>query len=299
MVVSFYDPHAPFRFPREWRGRYRPEQFPPRPSPSEIASSSPRSFRDLTRDDFRGIQAAYYTSLSFMDFQVGRLIQALEDSGLGSDTLVVFLSDNGYLLGQHGRVEKNCFYEPAVRVPLIVRWPGHLPQGKRVLEMVELVDLFPTVCSLLKVPAPPALHGMDLAPLIEGKPGAKGRDVVFSEYNESEEAMVRSDRYKLIVGTGRRERKDHLEIGRPLSGPLSSPVRPQARPGRDVNLSGAPAVRRGPQRVAAQNAPAPGCPRGVGPEPIPAGLSELETIHWCLTPRDKSAAGQIADAVLS
>ncbi len=92
-----------------------------------------------------------------MDFQTGRLIQALEDSGLGSDTLVVFLSDNGYLLGQHGHVEKNCFYEAAVRVPLIVRWPGHLPQGKRVHNLVELVDLFPTVCHLLNVPLPQGL----------------------------------------------------------------------------------------------------------------------------------------------
>ena len=137
----------------------------------------------------------------------------------GKNTLVVFLSDNGYMLGQHGRVEKHCFYEPAVRVPLIMCWPGHLPQGKRVPDLVELVDLFPTVCSLLNVPKPPVLHGVDLVPLIEGKPGAEHRDVVFSEYPENEEAMARSDRYKLIVGTGRRERKDHLETGLPLSGP--------------------------------------------------------------------------------
>ena len=70
--------------------------------------------------------------------------------GLGRNTLVVFLGDNGYLLGQHGRVEKNCFYEPAVRVPLILRWPGHLPEDRRIADMVELVDLFPTICHLLR-----------------------------------------------------------------------------------------------------------------------------------------------------
>ena len=108
-----------------------------------------------------------------MDFETGRLLQALEDSGMSSNTLVVFLSDNGYLLGQHGRVEKNCFYEPSVRVPLIMRWPGHLPQGKHITKMVELVDLFPTICSLLQVPRPQRLQGIDLSALMEGKPGQR------------------------------------------------------------------------------------------------------------------------------
>ncbi len=221
-----------------------------------------------------------------MDFQTGRLIQALEDSGLGSDTQVVILSDNAYLLGQHGRVEKNCFYEPAVRVPLIMRWPGHLPQGKHIRNLVEIVDLFPTVCRLLNVPAPPALQGLDLAPLIEGKPGAKGRDVVFSEYNESEEAMVRSDRFKLIVGSGRRERKDRLESGRPLSEPFQRLFDLERDPDETIDVSGDARLdpvrndllHRMYERLVST---------WIGPEPIPRGLSELETIHWCLSPRDK------------
>ena len=128
MVVSFYEPHAPFRFPHEWQGRYRPDQFSAPTISQRDREQQPTVFRDLTSDDFRGIQAAYYTSLSFWISRSAGLIQALEDSGLGPDTLVVFLSDNGYSLGQHGRFEKHCFYEPAVRVPLILRWPGHLPQ---------------------------------------------------------------------------------------------------------------------------------------------------------------------------
>ena len=78
------------------------------------------------------------------------------------------------MLGQHGRVEKHCFYEPAVRVPLILRWPGHLPEGRRIADLVELVDLFPTICHLLDVPRPPILHGIDLVPLIEEKTGCRG-----------------------------------------------------------------------------------------------------------------------------
>ncbi len=286
MVVSFYEPHSPFRFPREWQGRFRPEQFSVPAMTERDRAEQPLAFRSLTADDFRGIQAAYYTSLSFADFQVGRLIRALEDQGLGRDTLVVYLGDNGYLLGQHGRVEKNCFFEPAVRVPLVLRWPGHLPEGRKVHEMVELVDLFPTICRLLRIPAPPMLQGMDLVPLAEAKPSAKGRDVVFSEYTESEEAMVRSDRFKLIVGTGRRARKDRLETGSPLSGPFQKLYDLQRDPGETTDLGAEPEfdevrtelLHRMYERLVGS---------WIGPEPVPKDLSELETIHWCLAPRDQ------------
>ncbi len=87
---------------------------------------------------------------------------------------MVYLGDNGYMLGEHGRFEKHCFYEPAVRVPLIFRWPGHLPEqshGSR--GKVELVDIFPTVLHLLNLPTPPGLQGIDLEPMIRGKPGCR------------------------------------------------------------------------------------------------------------------------------
>ena len=284
MVVGFYEPHAPFRFPREWRGRYRPSQFPVPPLSERDRDEQPTLFRDLTGDDIRGIQAAYYTSLSFMDHQVGRLMQALDESGKSRDTLVVFLSDNGYMLGQHGRIEKNCFFEPSVRVPLILRWPGHLPEGKRMLDLVELVDLVPTLCHLLDVPKPTVLHGIDLVPMIEGKPGPR-HDVVFSEYTENEEAMVRSSRYKLIVGTGRRQRKDHLNPQKPPSGPYQRLFDLDHDPDETTDLSRDPRLesvrnellQRLYQRLVST---------WTGPEPIPGNLSEIETIYWCLAPRD-------------
>jgi arylsulfatase A-like enzyme len=286
MVVSFYEPHAPFPFPRQWQRRFRADQFFAPAISQRDRDEQPAVFHELTRDDFRGIQAAYYTSLSFLDFQVGRLIQALEDSGLGPDTLVVYLSDNGYLLGQHGRLEKHCFYEPAVRVPLILRWRGHLPEGKRIVALAELVDLFPTLCHLLDVPRPSLLHGTDLVPLIEEKPGAKGHEAVFSEYPESEEAMIRTDRYKLIVGSGRRQRKDHLEARAPLSGPYQRLYDLDHDPDETTDLSEDPRhaalvadlVKKLHERLVSTR---------QGLEPIPSGLSPIETIYWCLTPRDK------------
>jgi choline-sulfatase len=288
LVVGFHEPHAPFRFPREWLGRYGPDQFPaPRASQRDL-EEQPRPFRKLTAEDFQGVQTAYYTSLSFMDAQIGRLLRGLDEAGLSRKTLVVYLSDNGYLLGQHGRLEKHCFYEPAVRIPLILRWPGRLPAGKSRRDLVELVDLFPTVCQLLDVPRPPLLHGNDLRPAFLERSGAKPRDFVFSEYPENEEAMVRSDRYKLIVGTGRRRRKDRMESGKPLTGPYQRLFDLDRDPEENADLASDPRLESVRAELLAKMRERLES-TWTDPEPIPSGLSTLETIHWCLKPRDLPA----------
>ncbi|MBV8609479.1 MAG: sulfatase-like hydrolase/transferase [Singulisphaera sp.] len=286
LVVGFYEPHAPFKFPREWEGRYRPEQFDV-PEVSEAdRHDQPRVFASLTADDVRGIQAAYYTSLAFVDHEVGRILDALDASGKAEDTLVVYLGDNGYLRGQHGRFEKHCFYEPAVRVPLVFRWPGRLPEGRRIDELVELVDVLPTVLRLFDLPQPPGLQGRDLASLLTGASGAAGRDVVFSEYLENEEAMVRSKRYKLIVGTGNRLRKDGYQTGHPLPGPYERLYNLEADPAETTDLGGGPDLtsvraelrRRLYERLVSTR---------EGLPPIPPGLSEIDAIRWCLVPRER------------
>ena len=78
----------------------------------------------------QGIIAAYYTSVEFLDKNVGLVLDALARSGRENDTLVIYTGDHGYMLGQHGRFEKHCFYEPAVRAPLVMRMPGRVPSGK-------------------------------------------------------------------------------------------------------------------------------------------------------------------------
>ena len=130
------------------------------------------------------------------------------------------------------------------------------------------------------------MHGIDLVPLIEEKPGAKGHEAVFSEYTESEEAMIRTDRYKLIVGSGRRQRKDHLEARAPLSGPYQRLYDLDHDPDETTDLSEDPRhaalvadlLKKLHERLVSTR---------QGLEPIPSGLSPLETIYWCLTPRDR------------
>jgi len=284
LVVSFYEPHSPFRFPRGDAGRYRPDQFSVPALTDSDRQEQPKIFRSLTPQDIQGIQAAYYTSLSFLDRQVGRVVDALDASGLGDDTLVIFVGDNGYLLGQHGRFEKHCMYEPAVRIPLLMRWPGRLPADRAVRDLVEMVDVLPTVLDLLNLPHPSDLHGQSLVALAQGREGAHGSDVVFSEYLECEEAMVRSERYKLVVGNGLRAQKDG-HAGPAALRPYEHLYDLEQDPGETVDLAGRPDV------VAVQNALRRRLyerftSTRLGLSALPPGLDETEAIHWCLVPRN-------------
>jgi choline-sulfatase len=189
------------------------------------------------------------------------------------------------MLGQHGRFEKHCFYEPAVRIPLIMRWPGSIPGGRRTAELVEMVDILPTVLRLMRLPAPPGLHGLDLEPLVRGQAGARGHDAIFSEYPENEEAMIRTARFKLIVGTGRRLRRDGYQTGRPLPGPYQRLFDLVDDPGETRDLADDPRHRAIKDDLLHRMYRRLTTTRG-SLEPVPPGLSELEAIHWCLVPRD-------------
>jgi choline-sulfatase len=285
LVAGFYDPHAPFRFPSEWAGKFKPEQFPVPPISLLDRQEQPMVFAPLKPEEIQGISAAYFTSISYVDHVVGRMLDSLEQAGLSKKTIVVYIGDNGYMLGDHGRFEKHCFYEPAVRVPLMIRWPGHIPENRRVAELVELVDVLPTLLDLCHLPTPPDLHGRSLVPLMNGAPGAHGRSYVFSEYLENEEAMVRSDRYKLIAGTGRRRRKDGYDHGRPLPGPYERLYDEQADPNETTDLAGRPELASVQTALRAELYNRLVSTR-EGLPPVPAGLTEIEAIHWCLIPRD-------------
>ncbi len=288
MIVSFYEPHSPFHFPDGWAKRFRPDQFSVFPISEADRRQQPEIFAPLSEGDVRGIQASYFTSLSFVDSRIGRLIEAVDRNGLGSRTLVVYVGDNGYMLGQHGRFEKHCFFEQAVRIPMIMRWPGHIESSRRVRDLVEMVDVMPTVLHLMNLPVPPDLQGIDLVPLLEKRPGANAHDIVFSEYLENEEAMVCSARYKLIVCTGRRLRDDGYLTAEQwrLPGPYERLYDELADPGETTDLSQDPAyasvkealLERMYERMATTRA---------GLAPIPPGLSRLDAIHWCLVPRDR------------
>ncbi len=215
LMVSFYQPHSPFQFPLEYAARHSADEFRvPRLGPDD-ARQVPAVFRDLTDAEKQGIAAAYATSVEFLDACVGRVLGALEASGHADDTLVVYLGDHGYLLGHHGRFEKHCSYEQAVRVPLLMRWPGRTQPASTTDAMVELVDLSPTLCAACPVAAPEAMQGRSLLPLIAGQTN-RHRDHVVVEYAQNDEVMIRDARWKLGYERGAQRRTDGYDTGLPL-----------------------------------------------------------------------------------
>jgi choline-sulfatase len=284
LIVSFYQPHSPFQFPVEYAGRFDPkDMITPRPGP-EDAAQVPLIFRDLTDAEKRGIAAAYHTAAAFLDANVGRVLAALEASGQATNTLVIYTGDNGYHLGHHGRFEKHCGYEPAVRVPLLARWPGRVKPGTTVEALVELVDLFPTITAACGVGDPPDRHGRSLLPLLLGRT-KRHRDHVVSQYHENEEAMVRTDRWKLIYCTGRRARQDGYLTDNPTPGRYVKLFDEVNDPDEWVNLAADPRHARQVAQLkrllldrleATANANAR----------APRGLSLEEKLDWYLVPSE-------------
>jgi len=213
LYVSFYETHSPFPFPIEYRGRYDPSAFTvPSVRPDDV-DQLPSVFRSLTTAEKQGIIAACHTSAEFMDKNVGIVLDALEVSGHADDTFVIFTSDHGYMLGQHGRFEKHCCYDPAVRSALLMRFPELIREGGASNELVELIDVVPTILKLCGATVPANVQGRSLLPLLRGEV-ATHREWVIAEYADNEEAMIRTDRWKLIYSTGRRRRQDGYALSR-------------------------------------------------------------------------------------
>ena len=137
----------------------------------------------------------YYATVTAMDEQVGRLLAALKESGDFDNPILIFSSDQGIALGDHGLMGKQNLYEGSMGVPLVFAGPG-IPKGKRVDALAYLFDVFPTVCELVGAPVPEGLDGKSLAPVIRGEKEAV-RDTVYLAYKNLQKA-VRRGRWKLI-----------------------------------------------------------------------------------------------------
>jgi len=280
--VSFHEPHSPFDFPVEDRDLFDPARFtPPRVGP-EDAWQIPLIFRELTDQDKRGIIAAYYTSVAFLDRNIGVVLDKLRELALDRNTLVIYMADNGYCLGHHGRFEKHCSYEPAIRIPLIVSWPGRIRRGV-VRDLTEAVDVAPTALDLLSLEPLPVQHGRSLRPYLEGGRPARRRDHIFSEYLENEEACVRTERFKLVFCSGRRERQDGYKTDNPTPGRWMRLYNLEEDPGEFHDVSrGHPEVVERLMGLMLERF------RQTHPEARrePGGLSVPEALEFYLRPRD-------------
>jgi|DewCreStandDraft_5_1066085.scaffolds.fasta_scaffold00532_26 choline-sulfatase len=200
--VSWAGPHDPWDAPGRFATMYRPEELPlPIADPLARAPACTRRRAErhglarATPLELRRMKASYYGLISLNDYWIGRILEVLERRGWLDNTVIVYTSDHGEMLGDHGLIQKSTFYEQAVRVPFIVRWPARFPQGVVAREMVELIDLPATLMDLAGATIYPACQGRSLVPFLE-QPERVEREAVFSELNA--QLMVRTSRYKYV-----------------------------------------------------------------------------------------------------
>ena len=238
--VNIYDPHPPFNPPQAYRDLFDPDSMnPPLFRESDLAQQAKLAaidFQSRARNpdeldiqspilpqsptpslveastagqrDARTLIAAYYAMIKLIDDQLGRILEALAASGQRDRTIVIFTSDHGETLGDHGLIQKGCrFYEGLARVPLIWSWPAAFAQDRRRQDLVELTDIVPTLLEICGLPIPEYITGRSLLPLLMGEsPAERHRDFVRCEYIDALDlpdatvaTMYREERYKLIV----------------------------------------------------------------------------------------------------
>jgi choline-sulfatase len=137
--------------------------------------------REVSDEEVRRARAAYWALVERMDMLIGQILTALRENGLEENTLVVYMSDHGEQVGEHGLWWKQTFYEDSVKVPAILSWPGHLPAGTRCARVTSSLDLNATMIDALGCPPLPNSRGRTLLPLLKDPENAEWDDVAFSE----------------------------------------------------------------------------------------------------------------------
>ncbi|TWU27516.1 sulfatase [Bythopirellula polymerisocia] len=174
--VGFRRPHAPFAAPKKYFDMYPPDSIElPLSTPDGYYESLPPAAinypapeKPLSEKEQRELIAAYYACNSFVDAQVGVLLEAVDRLGIADNTVIVFVSDHGYHLGDHGGFwHKMSLFEEADRVPLIIYAPGMKAPGKKTDQLVELIDLYPTLVSLAGLPERENLDGINLTEVLD------------------------------------------------------------------------------------------------------------------------------------
>ncbi len=213
LAVGFHTPHLPFYAPKRYHELYKGENFN-LPSSSIFPSNAPsiaggkllgniRLFQDIpdegTFSDAKALELirAYAASISYMDAQVGRVLDQLDALRLTENTVMVFAGDHGFHLGEHGKWGKNSLFEVSLRSPLIISVPGQTHLGVKTNALAELVDIYPTLCNACQLPTPSQLEGTSLLPVIE-KPTHPWKTAAFSQVKRGgiKGNSMRTERYR-------------------------------------------------------------------------------------------------------
>jgi arylsulfatase A-like enzyme len=231
LAAGFIRPHLPFVVPRKYWEIYDADTIPaavnpfrPKGSPAFAMNTmyelrdyfdfdgTPRPDQDsLTDAQQRRLKHGYYASVSFIDSLVGRLLSELDALELADNTIVVLWGDHGWKLGEHNSWCKQTNYEVDARVPLIIRAPEAKANGRKTDALVELVDVYPTLCELAGLPVSEHLEGRSMAPLLSN-PEQRWKQAAFSQFRRQDGRVplmgysMRTDRYRYIEWQDRRTR---------------------------------------------------------------------------------------------
>ena len=209
LAVGFHRPHLPLVAPAKYFDMYPFDSIQLPNEPANDEEDIPLPARNgavpgyavtTTPDQRRAAIRGYLATVSFMDAQAGRVLDGLQRLGLAENTIVVFMSDHGWHLGEHGLWHKRSLFEECARVPFIVCKPGAKGNGQRSASLIESLDLFPTICDLTGIPAPSNLQGKSLRPLLED-PKAVLHEAAFTEARRGKNAefwgrSVRTSRWR-------------------------------------------------------------------------------------------------------
>jgi iduronate 2-sulfatase len=207
LAVGFYRPHTPYVAPKRYFDMYPRDPIElPKLSDADRSRTPEAAYRSslkeqdsMTDDQRREAIQAYWASITFMDAQVGHVLDALDRLDLSNNTVVVFTSDHGYHLGDHGLWQKMSAFERSARVPLIIAAPGGKAHGASARGMAELVDLFPTLADLAGLKPTTPVDGVSLAPMLQD-PKAIVKDAAFTQVRNG--YAVRTDRWRYIEWEG-------------------------------------------------------------------------------------------------
>ncbi|MGA1198703.1 MAG: sulfatase, partial [Candidatus Latescibacterota bacterium] len=210
--LSFPDPHEPWEAPRKYFDRFSPDKIdlPPWRDGEFTDEQAPERNRILyemmgveedSEADVYGVMAAYYGMTQFLDDSIGQILDALDRLKLRENTIVVFCSDHGDMMGEHRmQCKGGVFYDCLTRVPLIVSYPGQVQSGVVDESMVNLIDIVPTLLQLQGMDVPRSMHGVALPTVTDAEP----RDAAFSEYGAGGPAYTLEDLRQLEKPYGRK-----------------------------------------------------------------------------------------------
>ena len=208
LFVGFGGPHEPYDAPGPYATMYRPEETPqPMPVPKAYAElpewvTAKSDFEVYPAEMLASVpemRANYYGKMSLIDDNVGHILDAFARRGWLDDLFIVFLSDHGEMLGDHGRLRKSTFHESSIRIPLIARWPGRIPENNLSEAMAEIVDVFPTVVEAGGGEPSTRCLGRSLWPVFrQSQDEVRAGQVSEVEFGEAR-IMLRSRRWKLAI----------------------------------------------------------------------------------------------------